>query len=789
MPSVLVALLLFCAGSAAADDWPGLRGPRHDGSSGARFAGDAGTMTVAWRTRIGPGYSIVAVSGGRAVTLFADGPDDVLAAFDAATGKEAWRLRVGPSYRGLDGAFDGPIASPAVHGGRVFALDPGGTLVAADLATGRRMWQVNIPGRDGGRKPHYGFATSPVVAGDVVVLHLGAVGGALAGFDAGTGERRWSAGADDVLYQSPVLTRIAGREIVAAVGATKLLLVEPATGRVVLEHPHGGSPHDMAAGSAVPVPAGDGRLFVKTHNDKSTMFKIVEGEGGALSAETLWAAPVLRTTYVIPVYHEGYLYGMTGRTVLTCVDAATGEVKWRSREPGDGFPTLAGGDLVIATKERTLHVGPASPAGWSERARLSLFADFAWTAPSVAGGAVYARSLGELARVDWTAGPARALAGAPVASPALARFLGDVRRATDKAALVDRFLAQAPQGPLVEPPDRVVFLYRGEARDVGIASDLLGIRREDPMSRVEGTDLFYYEARVEPGARVSYQFVTDFGTPAADPRNPRAVPWLTPTPASSLAMPGWSEPAHLAEAPPQRRGRLETVELASPSRPGARITMHVYLPAGYDIGTARYPVAYVLDGDAALDAGLVRSLDNAMPGTAEPALVVFLGRYTWGDWKPGFVEASKASLELLVKEVVPAVDARFRTAAEAPSRAIVGHGFGALQALFGALSGPAVFGALGLQAPALLDSDEAEVRAVLKTAAERPLRVYHDWGRYELRSTRENADMRVFNTRFHDLLRERGYRPEGGEAKDGTGWGAWRNRTDRLFAALFPPRG
>jgi hypothetical protein len=59
-------------------------------------------------------------------------------------------------------------------------------------------------------------------------------------------------------------------------------------------------------------------------------------------------------------------------------------------------------------------------------------------------------------------------------------------------AAVDRFLATAPDGPLIEPPDRVVFLYRGDATDVGIATDLIGMRREDPMRRGPGTDHFYY---------------------------------------------------------------------------------------------------------------------------------------------------------------------------------------------------------------------------------------------------------------------------------------------------------
>jgi hypothetical protein len=44
------------------------------------------------------------------------------------------------------------------------------------------------------------------------------------------------------------------------------------------------------------------------------------------------------------------------------------------------------------------------------------------------------------------------------------------------------------------------------------------------------------------------------------------------------------------------------------------------------------------------------------------------------------------------------------------------------------------------------------------------------------------------NQRFDAFLRERGYRPAGGEVPEGAGWAGWRNRTDRLFEALFPAR-
>jgi outer membrane protein assembly factor BamB len=790
MLAALLALLLL---SPAADGgWPRLRGPNHDGSAArdSRFAAGAGSPVVRWRVPLGPGYSAVAVAGERAVTMFADDRHDFLAGFDAATGKEVWRIAMGARYDGIAGSFDGPVATPAIADGRVFALDPAGQLVAADLATGRELWRVDLVSREKAPRPEHGFATSPLIAAGVLVVQTGARGGAVAGFDPATGTRRWTASEDTVQYQSPVAVRVGAREIVVAVADAKLVGLDPATGRLLFEHAHGGEPVWIAAASAVPVPAGEGRVFVKTHIDSSTMYRLAEAPDGAIGIETLWKAPVLRQTYGIPVHHQGHLYGMNGRTVFTCVDAANGELKWRTREPGDGWPTLAGDQIVFVTKERTLHVGPASPAGWTERARLDLFADISWTAPSVAGDSVYARSMGEMVRVDWKADTAAGAApGAAVTSPTLARFLDGLGRAPDKAAAVEALLARAKDGPLVDPPDRVVFLYRGAGNDVGFVSDLIGIRREDPLTRVPGTDLFYYEAKVEPGSRISYQFVPDFGKPVPDPRNPRRVPAGAPgEEASSLAMPGWVEPAHLAEPPAERRGRLETVEFTSTLRPGAKAKLQVYLPAGYDGSRERYPVAYVIDVGGAVGAGLVpRSLDNLMPERVAPALVVFRGRMDWGAWKPAMTEGWAAATDVLVKEIVPFIDARFRTVARPESRAVIGQEFEALSAVAAAFADPGVFGAVGLQSATLLDVAEAMVKPLVRSSAERPLRVYHDWSLYGLASTRESRDLREANRRFNEFLRAKGYSPAGGEAKDGDGWASWRNRTDQLFAALFPP--
>ncbi len=102
---------------------------------------------------------------------------------------------------------------------------------------------------------------------------------------------------------------------------------------------------------------------------------------------------------MIPVYHDGYLYGMNSK-IFTCVDAATGETVWRSREAGDGFPTLVGDHLMIMNKQGTLRVAKVSPEGYEEVASLKVFEDHSWSAPAYANGKIYLRSMGQLARID-----------------------------------------------------------------------------------------------------------------------------------------------------------------------------------------------------------------------------------------------------------------------------------------------------------------------------------------------------------------------------------------------------
>jgi outer membrane protein assembly factor BamB len=772
-----------------ASDWPGFLGPNYNGSAqDETFGKNAGGLVIAWQRSLGSGYSGIAVAGERAVTMFSDGVHDYVTAVETKTGKEIWRYEIGPTYKGHDGSQDGPIATPAIGANRVYGLNPTGKLFALDLATGKSLWSVDAVKVFNSKSPIYGFATSPLVAGTVLIVQTGGdKGRSVAGFDAKSGKLLWNAGDDAISYQSPLLMKIAKKPVVIAVGNSRLYGIDPSTGKILLDYEHGG------AGQAeimVPSLVEEDKLLLRNKPDSSDLVHIVSGADGKLAVEKIWTAGVFKGMYGAPVFHNGFIYGYSSR-VLQCVDASNGQIKWRSRTPSDGFPLIVNDALVILTKEGKVHVGQASPDGWKEISKVEPFKKIAWTPPSFGSGAVFTRSHGEIARLDWgTTSVASSTATPAVVAEEktkFTQFLAEVEKSNDKNAVVDHFWASIKSFPLVEWPDRVYFLYRGAADDMAITGDLTSFGKEEPMHRVAGTDLFYYETRLEPDAKIVYRYNKNYEELIADPNNPHQLLDRRGKPISWMSMPAYKEPSHLKDAPADRKGKIQELAYESKSRKGASIKLDVYLPPNYESSKEEsFPVLYVFGGPEVQTQGrFSNSLDNLSGTNNRPVITVFLKEI---DLKTQFqdpAEELNTFASVVVKDVIPVIDTHFRTIGEASGRAVMGAGGDGVTALFMAFGYPSLIGGFATQSAFLQDNVLNPLRKMIKDS-ENPMRIYMDWSLYDFRSTTEAWDNGTENKKFYAYLREKGYRPAGGEFHEGAGWPSWRNRTDRLLAALFP---
>lgn len=732
-------------------------------------------LEMAWARDLGSGYSGIVVADGRVITAFSDDKSDYLGAFSTEDGKELWRYRISKIYAGHDGSDDGPLATPTVDGGKVFGLGAWGDLFALALENGGELWTTNIEKKHGARAPEYGYTTQPTLVDDVLVVQTGGEKGqAISGFDPKTGRRLWSTEDATVAYQSPLAFEIDGKTQVFAATNEFIAGFEPKTGQLLWKLEHG----DQSMGqSSQPIPLGDGKVLL-TDFPGSALFQVT-AKDGAYEANEVWRSRRLRGTYAIPVPHGGHLYGYAGG-VLSCVDAATGELVWRSREPGPGYLVLVDGHLVIQTDGGEVVVAEASPEGFREKARIKGLERGYYNTPTFAAGRVYVRNLRQMASVRVTDTPGPTPTAAPKEKPKpigmmaeLAAKVASAKNAEAKKTLVEKWLKAHERFPVVEGDRLVHFIFHGEVEDLVLNGNFLP-GGSTFMERLENTDLYYYSAELEPASHYTYSFAV-FDEQRFDPWNPSRAHDLGAE-HNELTTPGWQRPSHLAE-PSGARGRVEKYTWKSEIHESER-EVQIYLPPGYNASKDRYPVLVVNYGDQMHTiGGLGKSLDNLIAnGDTPPLIAVLVPRVNFeeyaGDQIPNYTRA-------LIEELLTHVDGSYRTRAEARWRMITGVASGATHALHAVFSRPDVFGAAALQS-FYFGSEGDTMKAMINDGKRRDLRFYIAIAQFDYNDARNESHELV------ELLSKSGYKPEVHEVGDGIGWTSWGSRTDRVVKALFP---
>ena len=169
---------------------------------------------------------------------------------------------------------------------------------------------------------------------------------------------------------------------------------------------------------------------------------------------------------------------------------------------------------------------------------------------------------------------------------------------------------------------------------------------------------------------------------------------------------------------------------------GRRQHYFIYLPPCYDVNTdVRYPVVYLLHGIPMderhwLDEGLVAKADKLFGSGELPPFIMVMphGDYSiYTDTSGG----DKSFEGVFVNELMPAIDSRFRTLADAEHRAIGGISRGGVWALEIAFMHPELFEAVGGHSPALSVNRAAEQydpMTLAKTASIDQLRIFLDAG-------------------------------------------------------------
>ena len=220
----------FSGGGAgnAEPSWPRWRGPKGDGVS-AETGWDPtaldGGPELLWSTDVGVGHSSVAIDGDVLYTMGSDEPGNSVFCLDTDTGEENWRTPV----EGF-----GPNSTPTIDGASLYCLGAVGDVYCLNRKNGKIRWETNLVRELGAEGIPYGFNSSPLVEGELVILNANAFGIAL---NKSSGKLVWGSAPHEKCrnnqgyHATPVLYDFQDQKQLLMLGADGLTSIEPGTGK------------------------------------------------------------------------------------------------------------------------------------------------------------------------------------------------------------------------------------------------------------------------------------------------------------------------------------------------------------------------------------------------------------------------------------------------------------------------------------------------------------------------------------------------------------------------------
>ncbi|HEX8139632.1 MAG TPA: PQQ-binding-like beta-propeller repeat protein [Pyrinomonadaceae bacterium] len=382
--------------------WTDFRGPARDGrydEVAIRTSWPTEGLPRLWKQPVGGGYASFVIAEGRAYTIEQRRSQEVVAAYDVETGREIWTHGWPAEFRESLGG-DGPRATPVWYDGRIYALGAEGELRCLEARTGKLIWNRNILTENGARNIDWGMAASPLVFDDKVLVQPGGRSGkSVVAYNRLTGAPVWSALGDQASYTSPMLVQLAGRRQVLVVTADRIVGLAPEDGSLLWETPWQNS---ASINVAQPILVNQNRFFISAGYGKGAALVEVAGAGRSFSARKVWENNSMKNKFNSSVLYNGYVYGLD-EGILSCVEAATGERKWKGGRYGYGQVLLASGHLIITTEEGEIVLVRATPDQHTELARFSALQGRTWNNPAIANGRLLVRNATEMAAYNIAA--------------------------------------------------------------------------------------------------------------------------------------------------------------------------------------------------------------------------------------------------------------------------------------------------------------------------------------------------------------------------------------------------
>lgn len=348
-----VALLLCLTMPTQAENWPGWRGPRGDGTSSdsrvpAEWDGATG-HNVRWKVAIpGEGYSCPIVWDNQIFlgSCLPDTKERVLISLDRATGSPLWQKTILTgrleskhalnSYASGTPATDGELVyiaflevddkqvpAPNVGGKRL--IHPGRMVVAAYDFAGNQKWIE----RPGDFVSAHGFCSNPVIYRDKVIVNGDHDGDSyIVALDKKTGKTLWKTPRRHKTrsYCTPLLREVDGQMQLVLCGSLCVASFNPDNGKPIWNSE---GPTQQFVASVVY----DGENFFAAGGFPTHHVVAIKpgGRGDVTKSHMSWETTQVKSYVPSPVLVGDYLLVADDRGTANCFNRKTGDRHWQTR--------------------------------------------------------------------------------------------------------------------------------------------------------------------------------------------------------------------------------------------------------------------------------------------------------------------------------------------------------------------------------------------------------------------------------------------------------------------------
>jgi outer membrane protein assembly factor BamB len=419
LPCISALVIVFLVSfPAQAENWPGWRGPRGDGSSldiefPLEWDGPSG-KNIAWKVETpGVGHASPIVWKDRLflVACLEEELERILLCLDSRTGEKLWQQTVltAPletknklnSFASSTPTTDGElvyVAFQEADGGTVQSrntskprpITSGQMVVAAYDFTGKQRWLV----KPGEFASCHGFCSSPILYQDKVILNGDHDGDSyIVALDKATGATVWKRPREHKTrsYTPPLIREIDGRAQLVFSGSHCVVSLDPKDGS---RHWKIDGPTEQYVASMVY----DGDLFYMVAGFPTfhAMGIRPDGTGNVTDSHVAWHVTNVRCYVPSPSVIDGYLFVADDRGTANCFDTSTGERLWQERL-GDHFSasliTAKGLVFFLADDGRMTLVRPGPEL---EVVRKNELAEECRASPAISNGRLYLRGMKNL---------------------------------------------------------------------------------------------------------------------------------------------------------------------------------------------------------------------------------------------------------------------------------------------------------------------------------------------------------------------------------------------------------